>query len=355
MQKNTPYILFLTFVLLVTVSFFLLIKDFLLACFWAIILAVVFDPVYRLFRQYFKSSEILALFLTMIMIILVFVIPLLTLTLMITEESTNYYLKIQGGEINPQVYFQNTLKLLLPKFNKLSHMQALTVEQISSSAGNAFAEAVKYIAQQVPSLTQNLLNLIVQFALTFYILFFLLRDGQHLIRKLNFLIPIGDGIETELFERFTSVARATVKGGLIVAVIQGSIGGFLFWFVGIPAAFLWGMLMIVLSLLPVGSALVWAPAAVILFLQGQTLKAVIVLTVGILVIGMIDNFLRPRLIGKDSKMSDYLVLVSTLGGLTWFSLTGFVLGPIIAALFITCWDIMGKESQASKRKQGQSL
>ena len=106
MQKNTPYILFLTFVLLVTVSFFLLIKDFLLACFWAIILAVVFDPVYQRFRQYFKKSEILALLLTMMMIILVFVIPLLTLTLMITEESTNYYLKIQGGEINPQVYFQ---------------------------------------------------------------------------------------------------------------------------------------------------------------------------------------------------------------------------------------------------------
>ena len=350
MQKNTPYILFLTFVLLVTVSFFLLIKDFLLACFWAIILAVVFDPVYQRFRQYFKKSEILALLLTMMMIILVFVIPLLTLTLMITEESTNYYLKIQGGEINPQVYFQETLALLLPKFNKLSHMEALSVEQISASAGNAFAEAVKYIAQQVPALTQNLLDLIVQFALTFYILFFLLRDGQQLIRKLISLIPIGDGIETELFERFTSVARATVKGGLIVAVIQGSIGGFLFWLVGIPAAFLWGMLMIVLSLLPVGSALVWGPTAVILFLQGQTLNAIIILAVGILVIGMIDNFLRPRLIGKDSKMSDYLVLVSTLGGLTWFSLTGFVLGPIIAALFITCWDIMGQESQASKRK-----
>ena len=109
----------------------------------------------------------------MLMIILVFVIPLLTITLMITEESTILYQKIQGGEINPQVYFQETLALLLPKFNKLSHMEALSVEQISASAGNAFAQAVKYIAQQVPALTQNLLSLIVQFALTFYILFFI--------------------------------------------------------------------------------------------------------------------------------------------------------------------------------------
>lgn len=350
MQKNTPYILFLTFVLLVTVSFFLLIKDFLLACFWAIILAVVFYPAYQWIKHYFKKSEMLPLLLTMMMIILVFVLPLLSLTLMITEESTVFYQKIQSGEINPQVYFKDTLALLLPIFNKFSHMEALSIEQISASAGNAFTQAVKYIAQQLPELTQNLLNLIVQVALAFYILFFLLRDGQQLRRKLISLIPIGDRIEIELFERFTSVARATVKGGLLVAVIQGSIGGLLFWFVGIPAAFLWGMLMIVLSLLPIGSALIWAPTVVILFLQGQTLKAAIVLAVGILVIGMIDNFLRPRLIGKDSKMSDYLVLVSTLGGLTWFSLTGFVLGPIIAALFITCWEIMEKESQASNPK-----
>ncbi|MDD5322479.1 MAG: AI-2E family transporter [Methylococcales bacterium] len=347
MQKNTPYILFLTFVLLVTVSFFCLIKDFLLACFWAIILAVVFDPAYQRFRQTFKNSETLPLFLTMLMIILVFVIPFLTLTLMITVESTDYYNKIQSGEINPQLYFQEIVALL-PKFNKLSHIGVIRVEEISSSLGNTVAEAVKYVAQQAPAVTQNILNLIIQVSLAFYILFFLLRDGQLLLRKLISLVPIGDRIEIELFERFTSVARATVKGGLIVAVIQGSIGGLLFWFIGIPAAFLWGMLMIVLSLLPIGSTLVWGPAAVILFLQGQTLKAVILLTVGILAIGLADNFLRPRLIGKDSKMSDYLVLVSTLGGLAWFSLTGFILGPIIAALFITCWDILGKYSQASK-------
>jgi len=348
MQKKTPYILFLLFVLLVTVSFFCLIKDFLFACFWAIILSVVFYPLYQRLRQYFKSSEKLPLLLTMLMIILVFVIPFLIIIMMITEESTGYYIKIQSGEINPQVYFQDTLALLLPKLNQFSHFQALSIEQISASAGNAFTQAIKYIAQQLPALTQNLLNLLVQVALAFYILFFLLRDGQQLKRKLISLIPIGDRIETELFERFSSVTRATVKGGLIVAVIQGSMGGLLFWLVDIPAAFLWGMLMIVLSLLPIGSTLIWGPAAIILFLQGQTLKAVILLAAGVLAIGMIDNFLRPRLIGNDIKMSDYLVLVSTLGGLAWFSLTGFILGPIIAALFVTCWEILGKYGQASE-------
>lgn len=347
MQKNTPYILFMTLVLLVTVSFFLLIIDFLLACFWAIILAIVFEPTYQRFRQYLNNSENLPLILTMVIIVLVFVTPLLTMILMIAGESAEYYTKIQSGEINPQRYFQDILALL-PKSNKLFQLLGISVEQISASAGNAFVQAIRYIAQQVPALTQNVLNLIVQVALAFYILFFLLRDGHQLIKKLIDLIPIGDRIEIELIERFASVARATVKGGLIVAVIQGSIGGFLFWSVGIPAAFLWGMVMIILSLLPIGSALVWIPAAGVLFLQDHTLKAVIVLTVGSLVIGLIDNLLRPHLIGKDSKMPDYLVMVSTLGGLVWFSLTGFVLGPIIAALFVTCWEILGKDSQNNK-------
>ncbi|WP_394752217.1 AI-2E family transporter [Crenothrix sp.] len=347
MQKNTPYILFMTFVLLVTVSFFFLIKDFLLACFWAITLAVIFDPTYQKIKKYFKNSEKMPLFLTMTMIIMVFVIPFLTVIFMITEESTVYYNKIQSGEINPQRFFQDTLALL-PQFNDLPHIRGISVEQISTSVGNAFAQAVKYIAQQVPAITQNLLDLIVQVVLAFYILFFLLRDGNQLLRKFIALIPIGDRIEIELFDRFTSVARATVKGGLLVAIVQGGIGGLSFWLLDIPAAFLWGALMIILSLLPIGSALIWGPAACILFLQGQTLKATILLAVGILVIGMIDNFLRPRLIGKDIKMSDYLVLISTLGGLAWFSLTGFVLGPIIAALFITCWEIVGKDNQANK-------
>jgi predicted PurR-regulated permease PerM len=348
MQKDTPYVFFLVFVLLVTVSFFCLIKDFLFACFWAIILAVIFFPIYQKLKQYFRDWENLPLFLTMVMIILVFVIPLFTIILMITGESTDYYQKIESGEINPQLYFQENFGFLLPKLNRMLPIQALDIGQISTYAGNIFTQGVKYIAQQVPVLTQNLLNLIIQITLAFYLLFFLLRDGPQLIRKLISLIPIGDGIKLELFERFTSVARATVKGGLIVAIIQGSIGGLLFLLVGIPGAFLWGVLMIVLSLLPVGSTLVWGPAAIILFLQGQVLKAAILLAAGILVIGLIDNFLRPRLIGKDIKMSDYLVLVSTLGGLTWFSLTGFVLGPLIAALFVTCWEILGKENQSNK-------
>jgi len=339
MNKTTPYLLFMTLVLLVTLSFFMLIKDFLLACFWSIILAVVFDPMYQKIRQYNKNSENMALALTMLIIILFFVIPLFLLIMMIAQEAAEYYSQIEKGTIKPALYLKNTLDLL-PKLPDVLGINI--IDQLSNSAGNVVSQASKYIAQQAPTVTQNLFNLLVQIALTFYVLYFMLRDGRYLIRKFISQVPIGDSIETKLFERFTVVARAAVKGGLIVAVIQGSIGGFVFWCVGIPVAFLWGALMIILSLLPVGSALVWVPASLILFLQGETAKAVIIVAAGVLFIGLIDNFLRPYLIDKDSKMPNYLVLISTLGGLTWFSLTGFVLGPIIAALFVTCWEILGK-------------
>jgi len=147
-----------------------------------------------------------------------------------------------------------------------------------------------------------------------------------------------------LFERFAQVSKATLKGTVVVALVQGSIGGVLFALVGIPAALLWGVAMTLLALLPVGgSAIIWIPAAIILFVQGNVVEAFIVVAVGSLIIGLVDNLLRPLLVGRDTGMPDYLVLISTLGGITWFGLSGFVIGPTIAALFITVWEMMGKD------------
>ena len=198
-------------------------------------------------------------------------------------------------------------------------------------------------AGQALKITQNIFGFFLQFVVMLYCLFFFLRDGKQLIEGIIWVLPIGDEKERALIRRFESVARATVKGSLLVAILQGVIGGLLFWTVGIPAAMLWGVVMIFLSLLPVGSTIVWLPAAVILFFQGEIGRAIAILIVGSLVIGLADNILRPRLVGQDTKMPDYLILISTLGGITWFGLSGFVIGPIIAALFVTVWQMMGKE------------
>ena len=148
-----------------------------------------------------------------------------------------------------------------------------------------------------------------------------------------------------LLNKFTGVIRATVKGNLVVAIVQGALGGLIFWFLGIEAALLWGAIMSVLSLLPAGSGVIWVPVAIYFLATGAILKGIILLAFGVLVIGLIDNFLRPILVGKDTQMPDYLVLVSTLGGMALFGLNGFVIGPVIAALFITAWGLYSDISQ----------
>ncbi len=157
------------------------------------------------------------------------------------------------------------------------------------------------------------------------------------------MIPLGDQRERRLFRKFAEVSRATLKGTVVVAIVQGTLGGVALAVVGIDGAVFWGVVMTILSVLPaVGTSLVWLPAAVWLFATGATMQAVALLVMGVL-IGFIDNFLRPVLVGRDTKMPDYLILLSTFGGITAFGLSGFVIGPIIAALCVAGWDMFAAD------------
>ena len=169
---------------------------------------------------------------------------------------------------------------------------------------------------------------------------FLFRDGRGIAARIKRAVPLDSHYKRPLFDNFVTVIRATVKGSLLVAVIQGVLGGLAFWFLEVGEALLWGVLMAFLSLLPaVGAGLVWAPVAVYFLLVGELGKSVALLAYGMLVIGLVDNVLRPILVGKDTKMPDYMILISTLGGLALFGLNGFVIGPLIAALFMSSWAI----------------
>jgi predicted PurR-regulated permease PerM len=177
-----------------------------------------------------------------------------------------------------------------------------------------------------------------------YVLYFFLRDGEQLLETLVHALPLGDDRERELFAKFAEVSRATVKGTLIIGLVQGALGGIIFALLGIEGAVFWGTVMAIMSLLPVvGASLVWAPAALIMLANGANTKAGILVVFGVLVIGLVDNLLRPILVGRDTRMPDYLVLLSTLGGLTVFGVSGFVIGPVIAALFLTVWVMFAKE------------
>ena len=342
MQKNFPHIFFLLLVMLVTAAFIGLINEYLMGLFWAIVLTILFNKTYARIKRRLGERENLAAALTLIFIILIVIVPVFLIGSALVSESIFYYEKVNSGEMDLRSIF-DSIRQSVPFDEAFWSSYGINMDRIKEATNDLLTNGSQLAATQALRLTQNFFNFFLQFTVMLYVLFFFLRDGKKLIDALIWVLPIGDEKERALISRFESVARATVKGSLLVAILQGTIGGILFWAVGIPAAMLWGVVMIFLSLLPVGSTVVWLPAAIILFFQGEVGKAIAIIIVGSTLIGLADNLLRPRLVGQDTKMPDYLILISTLGGITWFGLSGFVIGPIIAALFLTCWQMMGKE------------
>jgi len=183
-----------------------------------------------------------------------------------------------------------------------------------------------------------LLNLFVMI----YAMFFFFRDGEKILEKIFYYLPLSDEDEALMLARFTSITRATVKGTLVIGIIQGTLAGLAFWVAGIDGAAFWGTIMAILSIVPgIGAALIWVPAVIYLFINGQSLAATLLLAWCAAVVGTVDNILRPILVGADAKMPDLLILIGTLGGLFLFGPIGFIVGPIVCGLFLTVWDIYG--------------
>lgn len=327
----------------VTVAFLGMIGDFLLTAFWAAVLATLFYGVFRRLAIFFRGRKNLAATIMTISLLFFVIVPLALLSIAIVRQSTGLIDGLQNQELDPTVVVDYTADMVPGVFDWLERHD-YGPDRLKNEINEALLTVAQTLANKALSYTGSLLNFIIQFSLMLYLLFFFFRDGRQIMRAIINAIPMGNVRERQLFTRFASVSKATLKGTLIVALVQGSIGGLLFASVGIPAALLWGVAMTLLALLPVGgSGIIWGPAAVILFAQGFITKGIIVLVVGSLIIGLVDNLLRPILVGRETQMPDYLVLVSTLGGITYFGLTGFILGPVVAAFFLTTWEMLGKE------------
>jgi predicted PurR-regulated permease PerM len=220
-----------------------------------------------------------------------------------------------------------------------------SIATLQARLASAAVQGSKFIATNVLDIGKNAFDFLVSFFIMLYLLFFLLKDGPALAERIQRAIPLSAEHKRNLFDKFTTVIRATVKGNFLVAAAQGAAGGIAFWVLDVQAPLLWAVVMAFLSLLPaVGAALVWAPVALYLAATGAIWKGVMLTAFGVLVIGLIDNVLRPILVGKDIKMPDYLVLISTIGGIAIFGLNGFVIGPVVAALFIALWDIVSAQN-----------
>jgi predicted PurR-regulated permease PerM len=219
---------------------------------------------------------------------------------------------------------------------------------VQDKVSGALLKGSQFIAAQALEIGQSTFGFFVNLFAMLYLLFFLFRDETALSRRVKDAIPLRPEQLDALLLKFTIVIRATVKGDLLVALLQGALGGVMFWFLGINASLLWAVLMAFLSLLPaIGSGLVWMPVAIYLLATGAIWQGIVLIAYGALVIGLVDNFLRPMLVGKDTKMPDYIVFFSTLGGIEAFGLNGFVIGPVVAAMFIALWDIFSVSRQRS--------
>jgi len=344
MQSTTvQYAFFLALLLLVTVAFVGVIQDFLLPLFWAATLAIVFYPLYEWLRSRLGNRPSLSALLTLGVILVAVILPLFLVSVAVVNEAIAVYKRLETGDINVQEPIQ-ALERLLPVVAEYLDRFGIDIQNLKQGLAGVTVTVSRFLGTQALSIGQDALRLSVLFFLMLYLLFFFLRDGTQLVAAIMRALPLGHMRERQLFANFAAVSRATIKGTLVVALVQGILGGILFAILGINAAVLWGALMAVLSLLPAaGSGFVWVPAAVIFFATGHIVKALILLGAGILVIGLVDNLLRPILIGRDTRMPDYLVLLSSLGGLTVFGISGLVIGPIIAALFLAVWDMFARE------------
>lgn len=331
-------------VLLVAVSlaFALILWPFYAAVFWATVLAILFAPLYRRLARAMRQRCSLAAFSTVILILVLVILPSALITGMLLQEGFQMYEKLRSGEWNLGAYARRIYEALPPWTTALlDRFQLTNLSEVQERFAAGLSRGLQFLAGQALNIGQNTLDFVVSFFIMLYLLFFLLRDGHMLTQRIRAAVPLRDELQRKLFRKFTEVIRATVKGTIVVAIVQGFLGGLIFWFLGIHAPVLWGVVMGFLSLLPaVGTGLVWVPAAIYLLATGSVWQGVVLIAYGILVIGLVDNLLRPILVGKDTKMPDYVILISTLGGMAAFGLNGFVIGPLIAAMFMAAWGIV---------------
>lgn len=334
---------FLWLLLLVSVGFLWVLKPFFGPIFWACAVAIIFAPVHQSLLNRFKQRRNLAALATLMICLVIVIMPVVFIASSVVSQGVIVYDKLNSGDIDLESYLTQ-IKDSFPLLQALLNRVGLNFQDLQEQATNAAMASGKFLAQHTLDIGQNAFRFVLNLVLMIYLTFFMLRDGANLVETIIRALPIGDERERLLFHKFAEVTRATVKGNLVVAAVQGALGGLIFWLLGIQAALLWGVLMAFASLIPaVGAALIWAPVTIYFLAVGDYTNGIILAAFGGGVIGLVDNILRPILVGRDTKLPDYMVLLSTLGGIALLGINGFVMGPLMAALFVAFWGIFIRE------------
>jgi len=335
---------FIALVIAVTVALLLIIQPYFGAILWGLVAALMFEPVMERLNDRFGGRRTLAASLTLVIIIVVAVAPAILLAIFIVQEILAIYGRISSGGIDIGHIFAQ-FQALLPDWavRMLQRAGLADLDALRQRLTGIISGSFQTVAARAFTISQSAFGFVLTLGVMLYLAFFLLRDGQIMAARLEESIPLRPGLRRPLLDKIVTVIRATIKGSLVVAILQGLIGGVVFWFLGVGGALLWGIAMAFFSLLPaIGTGLIWAPVAIYLLISGDIWQGVVLILCGIFVIGMVDNVVRPVLVGRDTQMPDYMVFLSTLGGIELFGFNGFVIGPVIAALFMAVWDIFAK-------------
>ncbi|MDA8125070.1 MAG: AI-2E family transporter [Deltaproteobacteria bacterium] len=332
--NNIPFIILLG---AVTLLFLYLLKPFFFSIFWAVVIAGIFHPLYRRVNGWLNRPN-LSTVVVFFVIGLCILLPLGVVGTLVFNESVQLYGRLSPDAQNFDRNFQQIIGALAdnPLAGRLKIDEAVLSEKIVEIARSI----TNYIFVHLTALTQNTLGLLVKFAIMLYTLFFIIRDGDMLLRMGMRLCPLGMGREKRLYDSFLTTARSTLKVTLIIGGIQGMIGGIVFLITGIEGSLIWGLLMILMAVVPVaGCSIIWGPAGLLMLLTGHLWEGILILAAGFFLISTVDNLLRPILIGKDVEMHPLLIFLSTLGGIALFGFSGFVIGPIITALLLAIWQM----------------
>lgn len=321
----------------VTAGFFTIMKPFFYPLFWAAILAGGFNPFYKWLNGKLKIKN-LSSAITLILIFFIIVLPMIAVGTLVVKEALDLYSVASNKSSQISDNLQSTLNWI--KHNPYTAQYHIDESFVTQKLVEFYQSITSYLLDGAKTLTQNSLIFTISFFIMFYALFFFVRDGEKFLKELVHLCPLGDRYEKILYNKFTSTVRATIKGSMIIGLVQGGLGWAMFVLAGVQGALIWGILMVLFASIPgVGSYFIWLPVAILMLLTGRTTVGISMILFGTLVIGTIDNFIRPILVGKDSELHPLLVLFSTLGGILTFGISGFIIGPVIASLLLAFWEM----------------
>jgi predicted PurR-regulated permease PerM len=335
---------FVLLLVVVSAAFAWIVWPFFGVIFWAAVLGIMFGPLYQRLLKATAQRRSLAALITLVITVIVVILPAVAVTSLLMQEGFAVYARVKSGELDVGALLQRGVEAMPAWATGLLQRFGLTdFASVQERFSAGLTKMLQVVGLSAVSFGQNAFEAVVAFFLMLYVLFFVLRDGDAIARRIETAVPLDRTLQRTLSAKFANVVRATIKGTIVVAIIQGALGGSIFWLLGLSAPVFWGAVMAFLSLLPaVGTALVWAPVALYFLATGAVWQGVVLIAFGVFVIGLVDNVVRPVLVGKDTKMPDYVVLIATLGGMATFGLSGFVIGPLIAAMFMAVWDVVAK-------------